>query len=96
MCLFCLIFSAQKIPILIFSGGADGDIVKWEKQQLSTMSFDTELLTYRDALGAVKMTEDEKFARAEARRQDRKGLPAEEGEVMMVSSLFYLEFISYM
>ena len=42
--------SANKVPILIFSGHIDGTVLKWERLQLNTFLYSQEQFTYKDKL----------------------------------------------
>eukprot|EP00117_Sycon_ciliatum_P010053 scpid30218/ scgid12098/ Uncharacterized WD repeat-containing protein all2124 len=89
----------RKVPILIFSGGEDGDIVKWEKQQLSSLRFSTETLPYSEAADKVRLTEEEIFAREQARRLESGG--ADTGEVetekhISINRVVFVESCDYL
>ncbi|XP_065883559.1 uncharacterized WD repeat-containing protein all2124-like isoform X2 [Dysidea avara] len=49
----------NKVPILLFSGSFDGEVIKWERLQLNTFMYSQEKLNYHERLLALLESEEE-------------------------------------
>jgi hypothetical protein len=74
---------ASKPPILIFSGGGDSQLIKWEQQQLNNFAYSQELFPLNETSmsdGAKANTEKERSRQSSQASDDREADSSSESE----------------